>query len=232
VHTYALGEIWSRDVLPRRERLLAAVACTAALGHSHALRRTAQVALRNGVTDRELDAVLGHVLAYAGAPCAIDADAVLGPIVRDAGGTWPAPDPAPKDDEQRRSDGYDVMQTLFGGRSASPDASAAWVERGAGELGLRAFEWAFGEVWVHGPLSRRDRSLIVLAIIATQPAEHELRLHTTGALNHGITREELEELLLTLSTLLGFPRTIAGVRVMREVFAERDARSAPTGDAR
>ena len=51
---------------------------------------------------------------------------------------------------------------------------------------------------------------------------HELRLHVRGALNNGLTREEIREVLLQTAVYCGAPAALDGFRVAREVFAEID----------
>ena len=92
---------------------------------------------------------------------------------------------------------------------------------GVGEL---AFDWAFGELWARTELSRRDRSLVTVAILAIQARAEELAIHIPGALNHGVTRTEVEEVMVQLTVYGGFPRGVEGMRSARSVFEKIDAR--------
>src|SRR5262245_21740825 len=71
--------------------------------------------------------------------------------------------------------------------------------------------------WARDELPRRDRSLVVCATLTTQDKPAELRFHLQGALNHGATVEELEELMATVIGYVGFPTAVAGFRALREV---------------
>ena len=62
----------------------------------------------------------------------------------------------------------------------------------------------------------------MISVLAALNLTHELEFHLQGALNHGVTRTEIEEMLLTLVVYGGFPRAIDGMRVAGAVFA-RDA---------
>ena len=92
---------------------------------------------------------------------------------------------------------------------------------GVGEL---AYDFAFGELWSRDELSRRDRSLVVLAILAALSKEQELAFHVPAALNHGLTRIEIEEIMVTLAGYGGFPRAVEGMRAARAAFAKIDER--------
>ena len=92
-----------------------------------------------------------------------------------------------------------------------------------GGVGEWAMKWAFGEIWARPQLSRRDRSLVVIAILTALGQEQELAFHVPGGLNHGLTREEIEEIMTHLCLYAGFPRAVDGMRAARRAFAQLDA---------
>ncbi|MBH77488.1 MAG: 4-carboxymuconolactone decarboxylase [Dehalococcoidia bacterium] len=81
-------------------------------------------------------------------------------------------------------------------------------------------EHAWGAIWGRPGLSRRDRSLLNLGMLTALNRPHELRLHIRGALNNGLTREEIREALLQSAVYCGAPAALDGFRVAREIFAE------------
>ena len=115
------------------------------------------------------------------------------------------------------------MRTLTAGRAASdPAAALAGIQDQLGDVGLLAFDWAFGEVWSRPQLSRRDRSLVVVAILTWLGKERELAFHIPGALNHGLSREEVAEIMVQMCVYGGFPRAVEGMRAAQEAFAKLD----------
>ena len=60
----------------------------------------------------------------------------------------------------------------------------------------------------------------------------ELAIHVPGALNHGVTREEIEEVMVQLTVYGGFPRAVEGIRSARAAFERIDARDAGRPHAR
>ena len=78
-----------------------------------------------------------------------------------------------------------------------------------------------GRIWQRDILSRRERSFVALAALVTLGSKDRLRLHIGGALNHGATRAEIEEVMLTLMIYAGHARATEAVEVAREVFRER-----------
>ena len=80
----------------------------------------------------------------------------------------------------------------------------------------------WGWVWGREGLSRRDRSLINLAMIAVLNRHNELKVHVRGALNNGLTREEIREVLLQVGIYGGIPAAVDSFRIANEAFAEID----------
>jgi 4-carboxymuconolactone decarboxylase len=82
-------------------------------------------------------------------------------------------------------------------------------------------ETAWG-VWARGgPLSTRDRSLLVMAMTAALGRMDEFRLHARSMSRAGVSDEELDELLFQIAAYCGVPAGVAARRVVRELRAER-----------
>ena len=83
-------------------------------------------------------------------------------------------------------------------------------------------EYCWGHVWSREGLSRRDRSLLNLAMISALNRPHELKLHVKAALTNGLTRTEIREVLLQVAVYCGIPAGIDSVRIAKEAFKELD----------
>ena len=80
----------------------------------------------------------------------------------------------------------------------------------------------FGDVWQRPGLSPRDRSLVTVASLVALYRTNELPFHIGKALENGVTREELIELITHLAFYAGWPTANTAVAVARKVFAEVD----------
>jgi 4-carboxymuconolactone decarboxylase len=80
--------------------------------------------------------------------------------------------------------------------------------------------YAWGEVWGRSGLTRRERSLITLAMLVALNREAEFRLHVRAAFRNGVTVEELRELLLHSGIYCGIPAANAAIRVAEDVINE------------
>ena len=86
--------------------------------------------------------------------------------------------------------------------------------------------YCWGWNWGREGLPLRDRSLINIAMIAILGRSHELKIHIRGALNNGLSREEIREVLLQVGIYGGIPAAVDSFRLANEAFAEIDAENA------
>ncbi len=82
-------------------------------------------------------------------------------------------------------------------------------------------QYCWGEIWNRPGLSRRERSLINLAMLTALNRPHEVKLHVAGALNNGLKPEEIKEVLLQTAIYCGVPAALDSFGVAKQVFAER-----------
>ena len=69
-------------------------------------------------------------------------------------------------------------------------------------------------------LSDKERSMINLGMISALNRPHELELHIKGALNNGLTKEEIKDIFLQVTVYCGAPAGIDSMRIARKVFKE------------
>jgi 4-carboxymuconolactone decarboxylase len=78
----------------------------------------------------------------------------------------------------------------------------------------------FGDVWERPGLSKRDRSLITVACLVALYRTNELPFHLKRALENGVTRDELIELITHLAFYSGWPTASSAVSIAQRVFAD------------
>ena len=81
--------------------------------------------------------------------------------------------------------------------------------------------YCWNDIWNRPGLSRKTRSMLNLAMLTALNRGPELRLHVTGALNNGLTKDEIREVFLQTAIYCGVPASVEAFRVAREVFKER-----------
>jgi 4-carboxymuconolactone decarboxylase len=90
----------------------------------------------------------------------------------------------------------------------------------APELARVTDEVLFGQVWERSELSKRDRSLVTVATLVALYRTNELPFHLKFALQNGVTRAELSELITHLAFYAGWPAAATAVEIARKVFEE------------
>ena len=87
--------------------------------------------------------------------------------------------------------------------------------------------FGFADLWGRPGLSRRDRSLVAMAITATLRAEPQLGWHVRGALRAGVTPDEVREVLIAVSGLAGFPAAWTALETAAPILAEHEGAAPP-----
>ena len=98
-------------------------------------------------------------------------------------------------------------------RSAMQEVSPKLAEIAADVL--------FGDVWERPELSKRDRSMITVANLIALYRTDQLRGHIGRALDNGVTKSEISEVILHTTMYAGWPVGANAVRIAKEVFEER-----------
>lgn len=81
-------------------------------------------------------------------------------------------------------------------------------------------QYCWGDIWNRPGLDRRTRSLLNLAMITALNRPHELKLHVRGAIQNGVTKEEIREVFLQAAIYCGVPAAIDSFRTAREAFQD------------
>lgn len=82
-------------------------------------------------------------------------------------------------------------------------------------------EYAWGYVWTRPGLSKKTRSMLNLAMLAALNRGPELKLHVNGALNNGLTKDEIKETFLQVAIYCGIPASLDAFKTASAVFKER-----------
>jgi 4-carboxymuconolactone decarboxylase len=84
-------------------------------------------------------------------------------------------------------------------------------------------EWCWGGAWTGEALSRRERSLMNLAMLTALGKPNELKLHVVGALNNGLSVDEIREALLHATVYCGIPAGLEAFRAANQALEDAGA---------
>ena len=198
------GEIWERPYLSKRDRSLITIAVLQALTREELAIHIPR-GLDNGLTPEEISEIILHVTFYAGWPTGVQASLTAAEAFEARGLTL---------GELPRAPEPETEVTTPGGLS---DAYAAVPRLGALRNSL-----LYGDIWERPLLSKRDRSLITVAVNQALYVTNELRLHIDRALDqNGVTPQELSEVILHVTFYAGWPAAVNAGRLATEALRTR-----------
>jgi 4-carboxymuconolactone decarboxylase len=114
--------------------------------------------------------------------------------------------------------GLKVRREVVGGQYVDKSLAAADAFNMPMQELVTQFCW--GEVWTRPNLDRRSRSILNIGMIAALNRPEELALHIRGAINNGVTKDEIQECLLQVAVYCGMPAGLGSFKVAREVLKE------------
>lgn len=120
--------------------------------------------------------------------------------------------------QQSSSKGMAVRRAVLG--DAHVDRTLAQLNDFNREFQDLITRYAWGEIWTRPGLPRHARSLVTLAIMVALNRAEDFRMHVRAALNNGVTREEIKELLLQSAVYCGVPTANSAFHAAQEVFAQ------------
>ena len=123
--------------------------------------------------------------------------------------------------EQLYEQGLEVRRAVLG--DATVDKSLAAVTAFTKPMNDLVTEWCWGEVWNRPGLDRRTRSIINLAMLTVLNRPNELKLHVRGAINNGLTPDDIQEVFLQTAIYCGVPAAIDSFTIASEVLKEMKA---------
>jgi 4-carboxymuconolactone decarboxylase len=124
------------------------------------------------------------------------------------------------DDRQRYENGMKIRREVLGNAHVDKATDAATDFSAPFQDLITRYAW--GEIWARPGLSRHTRSLLTLAMTVALNREEEFRLHMRAALNNGVTKEEIREVLLHSTIYCGVPAANHAFKIAVEIFEKSD----------
>jgi 4-carboxymuconolactone decarboxylase len=122
------------------------------------------------------------------------------------------------DDAERVRQGMTVRRAVLG--DAHVDRAVATTTSFTEPFQDFITRYAWGDIWSRPGLSRAERSMITLAMLATLGHENELAMHVRAALRNGLTPEQIQEVLLQVAVYAGVPAANRAFAVAQRVLSE------------
>lgn len=124
------------------------------------------------------------------------------------------------DDGERRTRGMEVRRAVLG--DAHVDRAAASTTGFTEPFQDFITRYAWGDIWSRPGLTRAERSIVTLTVLAALQHEAELAMHVKAALRNGLTREQIQEVLLQVAVYAGVPTANRAFAIAGKAIAEWD----------
>jgi 4-carboxymuconolactone decarboxylase len=122
------------------------------------------------------------------------------------------------DDAERARQGMTVRRAVLGDEHV--DRAVATTTSFTEPFQDFITRYAWGDVWSRPGLSRAERSMITLAMLAALQHENELAMHVRAALRNGLSPEQIQEVLLQVAVYAGVPAANRAFAVAQRVLSE------------
>ena len=109
--------------------------------------------------------------------------------------------------------------------TSKPPAAGDQIRDIAPKLADLTRDVLFGDVWERPQLKKRDRSLATVTALIAMNRLEQLPGHMTRALDNGVTRDEIIELITHLAFYSGWPNSMSALSIARKVFDQHAAKS-------
>ena len=122
------------------------------------------------------------------------------------------------EDKDRYDAGMKVRRSVLG--DTHVDRSLTKINDFNGDFQNFITRYAWGEIWTDTTLDRKTRSLLNLAMLTALNRGPEIKLHVRGAINNGVTVDEIKETLLHATIYCGIPAGLDAFKIANEVLKE------------
>lgn len=214
---FTYGDIYPRPGLDAPQRQLVTIGALAAQGDTKPqLNFHTAAALQVGVSPVEILESIIHLIPFTGFPRVLNSITVVREVFAARGIALEPPVLA--DARNRYDRGAEKLAEVDGQHGLDVIDSLNDI---APDLGRYIVEFAFGDVYYRPWLDLRKRQLVTIgALTALGDTAPQLKVHLGAALNVGLSRAQVLEVLIHLVSYTGFPRVLNALTVARDVFAQ------------
>ncbi|MBB4034737.1 4-carboxymuconolactone decarboxylase [Dysgonomonas hofstadii] len=221
---YSFGDVYSLNFLNNKSKEIAAVSSLIAQGATPQLKVHLNGALNSGCLITEVKEIILQMSVYTGFPGSINAMNTFQEVlnerknkgINDLAGSITNQE---TDSLSRYSKGAEALSLLD---SLQVQHMEKAYRDFSPELVQFTLEYAFADIHSRKGLEKKYRQIATVAALATLGnAPSQLKFHISGALNVGVTGDEIKEVMLLMTVYAGFPAAINGTNILREVMDER-----------
>lgn len=216
---YIFGEVFTIGELDMKTREMITVTSLAVQQTLPQLKAHINAALNVGVTPIELREAIYQCAPFIGFPKTLNALSILNEVFKERGIETPLKIAATVKEEERYEKGLAIQNPLYGDEiklamSDLPQDMGADVARFLTEV-------CFGDFYTREGLDVQTRELLFIAALVTTGNTTTLKSHIKGNLKAGNSKETITAAIIQCLPYVGFPNTLASLKVLKEVLAKQ-----------
>lgn len=215
---YAFGDVYCRKGISDKEREVAVIGSLTALGNAEPqLKVHLNAALNVGCTPTEIIQIINQTSPYAGIPASLNALNTFKEVMKERNIQFSDSNFQELPDEDIYDIGKNRLDNLIPNQSEKLDnAFKNWAPEIVDYIII-----TYGTILNEDKLDPKLRQIATIAsLTAIGTAKPQLKLHIKGALNIGITVEQIKEIMITMSVYSGFPSALNGLFTLQEILDE------------
>jgi 4-carboxymuconolactone decarboxylase len=218
------GSIWHRPGMKIEHREMCTLTVLTVLQKDNQIRRHTGNALNLGLLPEQIIEVFIHAAFYSGVPSVLNTLEIAKEVFAERGIDFTPPrifDPTETPDDLFER-GVARRQELMGEPSGTALGPVTQAER---EFNRLTTEYYWGSVWNRPGLDLQSRSMCTLAALTALGRHGPLRSHIRGALNIGLTQEQIVEVFIHTTFYCGLPFAREAIDIANEIFRESQVES-------
>ena len=212
------GTIWRREALTPVQREMITLSCLIVMNREVQLKRHLGNALNVGLTPEQLVELIIHDTWYGGAPAGIQALTICKEVFDERGIEFtPARvHDSSEDPESLFQRGEEFRRSYMCNSPRTQTTAHTGAER---ELNRITGEYYWGATWTRPGLDLTSRCICTMACLAALGREGPLRSHINGALNIGLTQDQIIEVFGHMTLYAGIPFARGAMDIANDIFA-------------
>ncbi len=214
---FLFGTIWKRPALTPVQREMITLSCLIVMNREVQLKRHLGNALNVGLTPEQIVELIIHDTWYGGAPAGIQALTLCKEVFEERGIDF-TPSRVHDSDEDPDSlfrRGMQFRRGYMGDIPRTPTPEHTEAER---EFNRITGEYYWGATWTRPGLDTTSRSICSMTCLAVAGGDERLRSHIIGALNIGLTQDQIIEVFGHMTLYAGIQLARDAMEVANDIF--------------
>ena len=221
VAEWAFGGTWDRPGLEIKYRSIATISALTVLDRQPQLKNHIRNGLAVGVSKEEIAEVILHVMPHGGAPTTLNALNIANEVFKDTPDIPFDPEPIfiSQTEDERQNKASEIRVKLYGVKGPRPLIRDSEIYDM--DYAMQTIGYIFGVIWNRSTLDLQSRIICTISALVVLGREKQIPNNIKAAINLGLSKEQVMELLYHLMFYGGWDASITAMAIANDTFHER-----------